>query len=197
VIWFPAIDPRTPAGFGRPGTRGCFLSHLAVLNLARNAGYRRVLVLEDDCELVPDFLDRQEEAAGWLASTPWGIAYLGHDLTLPGPPGLRSRAPDEGVMLAHCYAITGEVLPRLCPYLEAMTLRPAGSPDGGPMHFDGGLCWFRRAHTDVATMLIAPSLAYQRPSCSDLSPRWFDRLPLLSALVSRSRMIRRSLVRAS
>ena len=96
VSWFPAIDPRTAVGFERPGTRGCFLSHLAALNLARNAGHRRVLILEDDCDFAPDFRDRQEEVAGWLASTPWGIAYLGHSRPIPGPPGLKPWRPRRG-----------------------------------------------------------------------------------------------------
>ena len=100
-------------------------------------------------------------------------------------------------MLAHCYAVTAEVLPRLCPYLEAMILRPSGSPDGGPMHFDGALGWFRRNHPDVPTVLVSPSLAHQRSSRSDLTPSWFDRLPVVSALASHARRIRRLFVPAS
>ena len=79
ITWFPAIDPRTAVGFSSPGMRGCFLSHTAALNLARNAGHHRVLVLEDDCDFAPDFLERQAQLANWLASCVWGIAYLGHN----------------------------------------------------------------------------------------------------------------------
>lgn len=197
IAWFPGIDPRTSAGFNTAGARGCFLSHVAALNLARNAGYGRALILEDDCQFAPDFLDREEEVAGWLDSTRWGLAYLGHDRPLPGPPGLQTWPPGQELLLAHCYAVTGEILPRLCPYLEAMPLRPPGSRDGGPMYPDGALNWFRRAHPDVTTVLVAPSMAHQRSSRSDLSPSWFDRLPVLSAAANRLRTIRRSLVRAN
>lgn len=193
VAWPPGIDPRSDAGFGSPGVRGCFLSHLTALNMARNAGWRRVLILEDDCEFAPDFLDRQRAAADWLEATPWGIAYLGHPETHLGAPGLHLRDPREGLLLAHCYAVTGDVLPRLCPYLEAMTLRPPGSPEGGPMAFDGALGWFRRDHPDVPTVLVEPSLAYQRSSRSSLTPRWFDRLPILAEAASAARVIRRSI----
>jgi glycosyl transferase family 25 len=179
VTWFPAIDPRTAAGFATPGSRGCFLSHIAALDIARNAGHRRVLVLEDDCEFAPDFPDRQAEAAGWLEATPWDIAYLGHDEATSGAPGLVRWSPDAAVMLTHCYAVAGDVLSRLPGYLEAITLRPPGSPRGGPMSIDSGFSWFRRHNPDVRTVLAAPSLAYQRPSRSDLSPRWFDRVPVL------------------
>jgi glycosyl transferase family 25 len=179
VTWFPAVDPKTAVGFSTPGTRGCFLSHLAVLNIARNAGHQRVLVLEDDCDFAPDFSDRQAEVAGWLESIPWGIAYLGHGESISGPPGLVPWSPDVPVLLAHCYAVAGNALSRLPGYLEAITLRPPGSPEGGPMAFDGGLSWFRRHNPDVQTVLAAPSLASQRSSRSDLSPRWFDHVPVL------------------
>src|SRR4051794_40867746 len=94
MTWLPAIDPRTAVGFATPGARGCFLSHIAALNIARNAGHRRVLVLEDDCVFAPDFPDRQAEVAGWLGSTPWGIAYLGHVESISGPPRLVPWSPD-------------------------------------------------------------------------------------------------------
>jgi glycosyl transferase, family 25 len=197
LTWFPAIDPRTAAGFSTPGARGCFLSHIAVLNVARGAGYDRVLVLEDDCEFAPDFLDRQAEVAGWLGSTPWGIAYLGHVESIDGPPRLAHLAPDAKVMLTHCYAASGDVISRLPRYLEAITLRPPGSPEGGPMSIDGGFSWFRRHNPDVETVLAVPSLAYQRPSRSDLSPQWFDRVPVLSAVASKARVLRRSIVGSS
>lgn len=179
VTWFPAIDPKTAVGFSSPGSRGCFLSHIAVLNIARSNGHDRVLVLEDDCEFVPAFLGRETEVAGWLEATSWGIAYLGHVESVSGPPRLVPWSSDLPVRLTHCYAVAGNVLSRLPGYLEAITLRPPGSPEGGPMSIDGGFNWFRRHNPDVQTVLAAPSLVYQRPSRSDLSPRWFDRVPVL------------------
>jgi glycosyl transferase, family 25 len=179
VTWFPAIDPKSAAGFGNPGTRGCFLSHVAILNIARNAGHQRVLILEDDCEFAPDFADRQAEVAAWLDSTPWDIAYLGHVEPISGPPRLVTWGPEATVGLTHCYAVTGNVLSRLSGYLEAITLRSPGSPRGGPMALDGAFGWFRRHNPDVQTVLVTPSLAHQRSSRSDLSPSWFDRVPVL------------------
>ena len=195
MTWYTAIDPRGAAGFSCAGSRGCFLSHIAVLNIARNAGHERVLVLEDDCEFVGAF--RDDEVARQLESTPWDIAYLGHIESISGPPRLVPWNPAASVMLTHCYAVAGDVLRRLPPFLEAMTMRPAGSPEGGPMSIDAGLSWFRRKNPDVRTVLAAPSLAYQRSSRSDLSPRWFDRLPIISVVASRARVVRLSMVRPS
>ena len=191
VTWFPAIDPKSAAGFPNPACRGCFLSHLAILNMLRNAGHKRALVLEDDCEFAPDFAGRQAEMASLLESTPWAIAYLGHVESIPGPPRLIPYGPNANIITAHCYAVAGDVLPRLSAYLEAMTLRAVGSSEGGPMHLDGAFNWFRRHNPDVLTVLAAPSLAHQRSSRSDLAPSWFDRMPVLRDAVGTARAWRR------
>jgi len=197
LTWFPAIDPKTAVGFASPAARGCFLSHIAVLNIARGRGYERVLILEADCDFATDFLDHQHEVARWLESTRWGIAYLGHVESISAPPGLVPWRPDAGVKLTHCYAAAGDVLSRLPAFLEAITLRPPGSPEGGPMSIDAGFNWFRNHNPDVQTVLAAPSLAHQRSSRSDLSPRWFDRLPITSSVASMARLIGRSIAHAS
>jgi len=179
VTWFPALDPKSAAGFHNPGVRGCFLSHVAVLNMARNRGENRVLILEDDCTFSPDFQERESEVAGWLDSAAWGIAYLGHVEQIGGPPRLVTWESATRVRLLHCYSVAGEVLSRLAGYLEAITLRSRGAAEGGPMFSDGGFDWFRRQNPDVTTVLVNPSLASQRVSRSDLSPRWFDKVPVL------------------
>jgi hypothetical protein len=179
LIWFPAIDPKTAAGFSSTGARGCYLSHLAVLNMARNAGHRRLLIMEDDCEFVSDFRYRQRRVAESLNSTPWGIAYLGHRESVSGAADLEVWDPDRGIRFTHCYAVDGNAVPQLTSYLEAIILRAPGSPDGGPMCVDGALSWFRRHRPQVRTVLAAPSLACQRSSRSDITMRWFDRVPIL------------------
>lgn len=191
VIWFPAIDPKTAAGFHSPATRGCFLSHVAVLNIARNAGRRRVLIMEDDCEFAADFPARQAEVADWLQSTAWGIAFLAHGESIAGPPRPVSWGPEKSVLLMHCYAVAGDVLARLCGYLEAIILRPPGSAEAGPMPVDGAFSWFRRDNPDVETVLVAPSLACQRPSRSDIAPKWFDRVPVIREAAENVRAWRR------
>jgi glycosyl transferase, family 25 len=192
LTWFPAIDPKTAVGFSSPGMRGCFLSHVNVLNIAAHLACKRLLVLEDDCEFSTDFGTRQGRVADALNTSPWGIAYLGHIEAVDGPTGLqRNFPPEKNVLLTHCYAVAGEVIPRLAGYLEAIPLRPPGSPDGGPMSPDGGISWFRRANPDVETVMAAPSLAGQRSSKSDLSPRWFDNVPFLAAAAAKARAIRK------
>jgi glycosyl transferase family 25 len=187
VIWFDAIDPRSAVHFPNPGVRGCFLSHVAALNIAEHRGCRRALILEDDCEFTTDFKERQSQVAALLESNPWGIAYLGHAERVDGPSRLEQLPAHRNMVLAHCYAVTASVLPRLAGYLEDMAQRPGGVPEGGPMPLDGGISWFRRANPDVTTVMLSPSLANQRRSRSDLCPIWFDRFPGLSKVVRQAR----------
>jgi hypothetical protein len=147
-----------------------------------------VLILEDDCDFGPGFAT----VAAALADAEWGVAYLGHgEHPWAGPSPFVEWPPASPVMLAHCYAVRGVVLPSLCAYLEAMILRPAGSPDGGPMSPDGALTCFRRAHPEIRTLLVSPSVAGQRSSRSDLSLRPWDRVPVVRDAVAAFRRWKR------
>jgi glycosyl transferase family 25 len=189
TTWYHAIDPCTAAGFNNAGYRGCFLSHLAALNLARNAGYDQVMVLEDDCAFGPDFT---AVCVAAQADTKWGICYFGHgEQPLARVSSLVEWPSESGVQLAHCYAVRGSVLPSLCAYLEAMLLRPPGSPDGGPMSPDGALGWFRRSHPEIQTLLASPSVAAQRSSRSNLAPRPWDRMPVIKHAAAAFRVLNR------
>jgi hypothetical protein len=178
IIWYPGIDPKSSAGFPNAGYRGCFLSHLGALNLARNSDLDEVLMIEDDCGFGPIF-PAVRRAAGMDSS--WGICYFGHGERCTDQGPLVKWASDRTVILSHCYAVRASVLKRLCAYLEAMLLRPCGHPAGGPMSPDAALNWFRRHHPDLTTLVALPAAAYQRSSRSEITPRWFDRVPGLRA----------------
>ena len=55
VQFFDAIQPPDDGGFPSVGARGCFLSHLEILRQARDSGWSRFLVLEDDALFTPPF----------------------------------------------------------------------------------------------------------------------------------------------
>ena len=191
VIWYPAVDPRSSAGFESGSQRGCAVSHALVMNLARNAGFRRVLICEDDVQFVADWNARESAIAEQLDRASWGIAYLGHIEPVEPDRGLVHWPSDRIVLLTHCYALDAAVLPRLCRYLDLQFLRHSDSREGGPMSPDASLSWFRRENPDVITIMASPSLATQRASRSDLSPKWFDRVPLLRSAVEQARGWRR------
>jgi hypothetical protein len=174
---FPGIRPDAPAGFPNRGVRGCYLSHLGVLRQALEERLDSVLVLEDDVTFVPLFRERTGMIERELREQAWGFVYLGHQLDLTPISG-RCLAPYVGdILTAHCYGVHGSVLPELVRFLESVPERPPGHPEGGPMFPDGALSFFRTKHPEIVTLVAAPSMAFQRSSRSDLTPRWFDRIP--------------------
>jgi glycosyl transferase, family 25 len=187
---FAGVRPDSAEGFPNRGVRGCFLSHLGVLRRAMEERLESVLVLEDDVTFSPVLRERSGMIERELREQPWGFAYLGHQLELQPVPG-RCLIPYTGdIVLAHCYGVRGSVLPKLVEFLESVPKRPAGHPDGGPMFPDGALSFFRARHPEIVTLAAAPGLAFQRSSRSDLTPRWFDRIPGLRETAGLLRSLR-------
>ena len=88
----PAVAGVDLPGFGRPpwfrgrardkgwaGRAGCTLSHRKALELAKNMGWDRVLILEDDVEINASFGDRIQECLDHLdaPAADWQVCYLG------------------------------------------------------------------------------------------------------------------------
>jgi hypothetical protein len=195
VRLFPAARPESLAGFPSLGARGCFESHLGVIQLACKEGHRRILILEDDLDFVSDFSVRFPEISSELRHRPWDIVYGGYELTPPIPLSserLVEISSDTGLRTSHFVGFDGNILPELIAYLEAICGRPPGHPDGGPMHVDGAYGLFRRAHPEFRTLIAIPELGYQRASRSDITPvRWYDRVPVVRNVVGQLRRLRR------
>jgi hypothetical protein len=189
--FFDAIEPTDAAGFPSPGVRGCYLSHLAVLEAAADEELPTVLVMEDDVAFVRDAGDLLVDATRQLERLNWDLAYFGHALErLPGTP---RWLPVSGPMrYAHCYAVSRRALPRLVDFLRQVLAREPGHPDGGPMHVDGALSTFVARHPDIRALYFSRSLVYQRPSRTDLHrPSLIDRQPLLRRLAVPLRWMKR------
>lgn len=168
--FFDAVRPTSPAEFPSIGARGCFESHLAVLREARDSGVKSLLVLEDDLDFTREGRRRIGPSLAQLAEAEWSFFYGAHVLTAAGRSGLVRISPDEPMMTTSCVAFKGKVIPELVDFLEAMMLRPAGSPDYGPMHVDGAYSVFRKLHPSHPTLVMFPSLGRQRSSPSDVTP---------------------------
>ncbi len=174
VRFVDAVRPDSPGAFPSIGARGCFESHLKTLRQARADGVQRLLVLEDDVMFTPA-LRAAAPLAQSLRQCEWHIAYPGHSLP-PAPGPLRWARSDAPLVCAHSYAVQASALPVLIDYLEACLGRPAGHPEGGPMHYDGALTRLRQARPDLVTLVASRSLAGQRSSRSDIiGPSWLDR----------------------
>ena len=149
---------------------------------------RSLLILEDDFDFSRD---GQGHAAGilkHLSAEDWDFFYGAHVMPAGKRRGLMALAPDEPVLTASFLALSGQVIPPLVDFLDAMRLRPAGSAEFGPMHVDGAYTVFRMLHPAYRTFAAFPSLGHQRSSRSDITPsnmildRWALTRPIGSLL---------------
>jgi GR25 family glycosyltransferase involved in LPS biosynthesis len=199
VRLFAAVKPESPAGFPNIGTRGCFMSHLSVLEDAVHHQYRSILIIEDDCNFSPALVDSISEVKSLIQQTSWSMLYGGQ--IKRDKPASRSQAiqlslipPAEGIMGAHFVALRHDAIMPLAGYLQAMLKRPAGDPAGGPMHVDGAYSWFRAANPHLQTVMCTPQIAYQRSSRTDIHEHaWYDNSPLTKGLAESIRRIKNKL----
>lgn len=105
VRFFPAIRPDSAAGFASIGARGCFLSHLGMLDDATERGLRRILILEDDLDFVADFSRRSPPVLTALAEAEWALFYGGYRVgrapVSDGTPGLATLPAGEAIGTTH------------------------------------------------------------------------------------------------
>jgi len=195
VHLFEAVRPPNAGGFPSLGARGCFLSHLGVLQHAEANGLHRVLILEDDLNFSADFMKRGAGVLEQLNQEDWAVFYGGYHLPSPidKPAGCVQLASDQPVQTTHFVAFRGQAIPAAAKYLEAMLQRPSGHAEGGPMHVDGAYTWFRAAHPQWQTFIAVPELGHQRASRTDIHAlRWHDRVPVVRDAVA---LLRRALNR--
>ena len=190
IEFFPGQRVSTPEGFPSLGARGCFLSHLHLLRMARDRELDSVLIFEDDFEITRSHREALESLVPSIAAAPWEFLYLGHRLDLPPAAQPSLAASDQPIITAHAYAVRASVYAPLIEYLEGCLVRPPGDPVGGPMHFDGALSMFRAAHPERLTLVAQPSLVAQRSSRSDITFRSYEQLPVLKQAMGLARRAR-------
>jgi len=131
VVLFPAVRPDSPGGFPSIGARGCFMSHLGVLQMAQTKGMGNILILEDDCDFSKNMAAMLPQLDDVLQKLDWAIVYggaLNNFASQPGASCLQTVLPNTGLMGSHCIALRGPVVPMVVAYFEAMLRRPPGSP---------------------------------------------------------------------
>jgi len=191
VVFFPAVKPADPGDFPSIGARGCFLSHLEVLKEAKRQNLDNVLILEDDLLFTRFLIKQQDEVVRELQSLNWDMAYPGHALGLsPSSQGIFHEY-SEPLPLSHFMAINKTAIAQLVDFLEAVLMRPAGHPDGGPMHVDGAYSTFRLQHPQIVTLIAHPSLGLQRSSPSSIAGyKWFETLPVFTQVLDVARNVK-------
>ena len=192
---FPASKVEDAGMFVSRGLHGCFLSHLAVLKHAMKEGLKNVLVIEDDLAMSDRLPLDEARLVESLQSREWSIVYLGNLLHPLGNAPIFFLDCSIPLIGAHFYGVQGSVLPALVEFFEPIETRPAGHPDGSGVSPDGVLNMFRERHPELKTLIALPNLGHQRSTRSDISPKWFDRVPGLRQLANLARYAKRRLKR--
>jgi len=179
IRYWKATRPDAAGLFPSLGARGCFLSHLSILEDAIENDLGSMLVMEDDLALDERFVQAQPQMCRALRDERWHFAYLGHVESLPdtgAKPGW--HCSQQPLATTHFYALNRPVMRPLRDHLRACLGREPGHPLGSPMHVDGAYSLYRMQHPDATTLIGAPSLGAQRSSRSDIFPnKWYDRTP--------------------
>jgi glycosyl transferase, family 25 len=187
--FFDAIRPPDADGFPSVGARGCFHSHLTVLEIARDAALPCVVILEDDVNFIKDFPALWKQGLSEISQLKWSIFYPGHLLPLRAL-GMSLLEPSTGVQCAHFMMINGSAVADLIEGLRKILLRPPGHPQGGPMHVDGAYSTIRSQNVHLLTYAFSPALGYQRPSRTDIGKlKWFDRARAIAPAVKVGRRL--------
>lgn len=176
VAFFPACRFTERGTFDSVGARGCYHSHLAILEEAQARGHA-VLILEDDADFRPAARDTALPAG-------WQIFYGGYHAATP------ADLPRSDIIGSHVMGFSADVIPQLVAYLRGLLELDDHPP------IDGAYVWFRRAHPAVVTHFAVPPIADQRPSRTDIADhRFFDRWPGLREAAQLARRLKRWITR--
>ncbi|MEM9814490.1 MAG: glycosyltransferase family 25 protein, partial [Pseudomonadota bacterium] len=188
-----AVRPDAQGKWPSLGARGCYASHLQVLQEAAGDGLRSVLILEDDMNWSPTFLRDPDAALSALAAPEWGYVHGGSAEYTRDRRAL-SLVPIEPVaelLHSHFIAFRAPYIAEAAQFLEAMAAREPGDPCGGPMDVDGAYNWVRRAAAGMKARMFEPGIAYQRASRTDIDRLgWKDRWRGVAKVVAFLRQVR-------
>ncbi|MBH3413404.1 MULTISPECIES: glycosyltransferase family 25 protein [Pseudomonas] len=190
IGFFPAVTPTDQQGFPSIGARGCFMSHLQILEEAVRLNVDNILIMEDDIQFSRRIGPFGKKAIESLQGMDWDIAYLGH--SCEGNSDNPGWAPvDRPIHLSHFYAVNGKSVGKLRDFLAQILQRPPGHPDGGPMHYDAALNTLIHTDKNIQAYYFTWNLGYQRPSRTDLHAlSVFDRLALLRPVMALYRRLK-------
>lgn len=157
------------------GVAGCAASHRRAIAFAKQQGYRRVLILEDDAEFTPAWQQGQSFVAESLSSlTGPFLFYLGYHK--PNPHGVQLASQQdfslwrtEGVLAAHAYIVSSEL------YDVLLDILPAGGDAWAWIAryraYDTMLKDYISSRREVKTYLVYPALIIQSGAASNISTR--------------------------
>lgn len=155
VQFIKAVDGKTlqPVNGINTGELGCILSHVSIYKDAETKGYKRILILEDDCVFEYNINDLFNE---YIKEVPkdWGLLYFGGShLKIPLPVNDKVHRLIH-TYTTHCYAVNFEVVKGLSEMI------------GNNLQIDVTLAHLQMKYPSYG---FKPNLAWQLDGYSDIT----------------------------
>jgi hypothetical protein len=185
VELFRALRPDDAAGFPNIGFRGCFLSHLQIIKLARRDNLSNVLIVEDDSLFRRRLLGNQERVVNLLQKKDWDLVYFGHSVQLPKFQQIEFVEFPGDFLGGQFYGVRGRIFDKLIAFMDdyqqkIMKARPA--VDHG---YDGVMNLFRKETPNLVTLIAAENLVEQKDFSSDIEALPIGKGAVLRRLLKR------------
>lgn len=195
-ISFYTAQRLAPNNSKQSGPKGSLISHREVIREAAASGVRNLLVLEDDVffnEPQPGQIDAIINA---MREKSWDIIYFGY----LKPDGVPLNGPlagwSGGTIGGHFYGMNQPFMEKMLAFMDSFGKAELGMDSTNPSFRDGAFNLYFERNPDLKRFLVAPSLARQRSSRTDLHQlSHFDRIPGLRDLAQMSRGLRNLLRR--
>ncbi|MCZ7372422.1 MAG: glycosyltransferase family 25 protein [Candidatus Methanoperedens sp.] len=167
---FPAIDgslqnPVTQRMSG--GRLGCLLSHLALLNIARDSGFGGIAVFEDDVECSASFDD---DFNMYHSNIPddWDMIYFGVNHIIPPTSVAEGVCRITRGYTSHAYIIRDTLYDRAVELL------------GNEQHPVD--VYYSMLHSEINAYCFSPPLIWQRDGISDVTGAWVSNKKLIKKI---------------
>ena len=164
------------------GRIGCSLSHLKCIQLAKEANWESVMILEDDILfLLPD--EFVENANGFFLNkkNKWDVLLLaGNNL-----PPFTTNADGLSIQVTHCQTTTGYIVKRhyydaLISNIKEGITKLMKEPEHH-YYFAIDKYWLQLQKQD-RWMLLVPIIVVQKPDYSDIEKKYTDYQRIMSSV---------------
>lgn len=144
----------------RKSAAGCFLSHLTIIKEAKEKGYKKIMILEDDCDFTENFADKFHTLFEKLPDN-WDFLYLSGSLP-EFVEKFDGHARVSQVFTTHSYVLNHTAYDRIIEYLSKYFLIK-----------EVDAC-YTDLHKNLNSFIALPFLTYQRGSFSDIQQIYTD-----------------------
>lgn len=159
-----------PAIAAEPGSLGCTRTHLGMIELAKQRGWKSVFILEDDAVFEPGYEEPLKMALNLLSKLEWSLFYVGYNL-IDKPEDVGPLLRVRGCYTTHAYAVHER-------FYDLLLQCPTTSGNYGPtgLVIDVWLA-MQQKYTNHNCYATKEILVHQRPGISDLTKKFEDYAP--------------------